>query len=121
MNRDPPVTPTWQLHVASNSTPDASRLDDSLRDRFVIDIRRCRFASEPAEERSVFSLRSVHTAQGPKSLKEAIQAGLPYRTADEPSLPQHDLPKAYLALLVSNYGAQMTTIDVRVASFELTP
>ena len=121
MNRDPPVTPTWQLHVASNSTPDASRLDDSLRDRFVIDIRRCRFASEPAEERSVFSLRSVHTAQGPKPLKEAIQKNMPYRTADNPSLPQHDLPKAYLALLISKYDPQMTTIDVRMASFELTP
>jgi len=121
MNRDPPVTPTWQLHVASNSTPDASQLDDSLRDRFVIDIRRCRFASEPADERSVFSLRSVHTAQGPKSLKEAIQAGLPYRTADDPSLPQHDLPKAFLALLVSKYDAQMTTIDVRNGELRTHP
>ena len=121
MNRDPPVTPTWQLHVASNSTPDASQLDDSLRDRIVLDIRRCRFASEPAEELSVFPLRSVHTTHGPKPLKDAIQAGLPYRTAEDPSLPEHDLPKAYLALLISKYDARMTTIDVRMARFQLTP
>ena len=120
-NRVPPVTPTWQLHVASNSTPDASQLDDSLRDRFVIDIRRCRFASEPAEAVSVFALRSVYTTQGAKSLKDAIQAGLPYRTADDPSLPQHDLRKAYLALLISKYDSKMTTIDVRNGEHQTHP
>ena len=117
-NRNPPIKPTWQIHVASNSTLPVAAIAPSLRDRIVVDLRTVRFANEANEIMSIFSRRSVFTKNGETSLKQAIEEGLPYQTSDDPSEQWHDLPSAYRALLITKYDPRMTSLDVKHCNIE---